>query len=122
MGERFRLVQLFVVLLSICCVSRQDQSCSGFSSTGCKLIPNLFKILLNINIFIDTSPVGDILIEYNTSTPLRITCVIKNKRMIKENPSISSKLFFKKDGIVVGSDKVITITSIDTILHAFQHF
>lgn len=100
-----RIIPVFLFILTVC---HGSYLCSGFPGKGCKLHKNLISILVNnFLITADTYPVGDIFIEYNTSTPLEITCVINNEDIIRYDPNISSKLYFKKGDADVPSDKVI---------------
>ncbi|KRT83594.1 Fibronectin domain-containing protein [Oryctes borbonicus] len=91
MENFFYHFKILLFTLFILTLSHTSLQCSGFHGIGY------------------TYPVGDIMIEYNTSTPLEITCIIMNETLIKENPNISSKLYFKKGDIIIPPDKIIVL-------------
>lgn len=108
MDKSFLHIKVISLYLLISAVCRISYSCSGFPAPGRKLY---FAFFLRSSYFtfisvIDTYPIGDILIEYNTSTPLQISCIITNDSWIAAYPNISSQLRFMKDKSNVPQDKV----------------
>lgn len=58
-----------------------------------------------MTLLIDTYPRGDISIEYDTGTPLEITCIV-NESLIEQYPNVSSNLTFMIENEYVPEDKV----------------
>ncbi|GJQ70026.1 putative fibronectin type 3 [Trypoxylus dichotomus] len=104
MDKSFLHIKVISLYLLISAVCRVSYSCSGFAGQGM------------------TYPIGDISIEYNTSTPLEIMCIITNESLIEKYPNISSYLAFEKNKSRVPADKIIRLneTSIKLVERNLQ--
>ncbi|KAK9680081.1 Fibronectin type III domain [Popillia japonica] len=94
MDKSFLHIKVISIYLLISAVCRISYSCSGFYGSGL------------------TYPGGDISLEYDSGTPLEITCIV-NKSLNEQYPNVSSLLRFmtKDDGQKkpVPQDKIIRL-------------
>ncbi|KRT84462.1 Fibronectin domain-containing protein [Oryctes borbonicus] len=91
MDKSFLHIKVISIYLLISAVCRVSYSCSGFPGKGL------------------TYPIGDIFIEYNTSTPLEITCTITDEKLINSKGNISSYLAFERSKSRIPADNIIRL-------------